>query len=100
MANQFQIRTKPASRLVGGLALIASAWLSLVLVPAHAASGLGRTPVAQQPDSRPTPHHDQDDRWGGRGRPNSVRPDHPHLPPRPVVVVPPCKRGGHGITPC
>jgi hypothetical protein len=29
-----------------------------------------------------------------------VRPHHPHHPPRPVVVVPPCKRGGHGITPC
>jgi hypothetical protein len=44
-------------------------------------------------------HHDKEDTWGGRGRPRSVRPDRPHYPPRPVVVVPPCKRGGPGITP-
>jgi hypothetical protein len=32
--------------------------------------------------------------------PPAVRPQvNPH-PPRPVVVVPPCKRGGPGITPC
>ena len=37
---------------------------------------------------------------GPRGRPPVVRPPiHPH-PPRPVIVVPPCKRGGPGITPC
>lgn len=45
-------------------------------------------------------HHHDGDQFGGRGRPTSVRPHHPHHPPRPVVVVPPCKRGGHGITPC
>lgn len=37
---------------------------------------------------------------GPRGRPPTIRPPiHPH-PPHPVVVVPPCKRGGPGITPC
>jgi len=37
---------------------------------------------------------------GPRGRPPIVRPPiHPHPPP-PVIVVPPCKRGGPGITPC
>lgn len=37
---------------------------------------------------------------GPRGRPPVTRPPiHPH-PPHPVIVVPPCKRGGPGITPC
>lgn len=45
--------------------------------------------------------HDMNDRnEGPRGRPPVVRPPiHPH-PPHPIIVVPPCKRGGHGITPC
>lgn len=29
-----------------------------------------------------------------------VRPPIRVTPPRPVIVVPPCKRGGPGITPC
>lgn len=39
---------------------------------------------------------------GGRGLPppEVVRPDRPVVPPRDVVVVPACKRGGPGITPC
>lgn len=37
---------------------------------------------------------------GGRGTPTVVRPTRPVVPPRPVVVLPPCKRGGPGITPC
>lgn len=37
---------------------------------------------------------------GPRGRPPVVRPPiRPH-PPGPIIVVPPCKRGGPGITPC
>lgn len=35
---------------------------------------------------------------GPRGTP--VRPPIKATPPKPVVVVPPCKRGGPGITPC
>jgi hypothetical protein len=37
---------------------------------------------------------------GGRGTPTVVRPTRPAVPPRPLVVLPPCKRGGPGITPC
>jgi hypothetical protein len=37
---------------------------------------------------------------GGRGRPVVVRPTRPVVPPRPVVVVSPCYRGGPGITRC
>lgn len=38
---------------------------------------------------------------GGRSAPPvAVRPVRPVVPPRPVIVVPPCKRGGPGITPC
>ena len=37
---------------------------------------------------------------GGRGAPAVVRPARPVGPPRPVIVVAPCKRGGPGITPC
>lgn len=51
-------------------------------------------------DDRMDGRHDADERWGGRGHPTSVRPQHPPHPPRHVVVVPPCKRGGPGITPC
>lgn len=36
---------------------------------------------------------------GPRGTP-AVRPPIKVTPPKPVVVVPPCKRGGPGITPC
>ena len=36
---------------------------------------------------------------GPRGTP-VVRPPIRVTPPRPVIVVPPCKRGGPGITPC
>lgn len=36
---------------------------------------------------------------GQRGTP-SIRPVRPVVPPRPVVVKPPCQRGGPGITPC
>lgn len=43
---------------------------------------------------------DRDGFNGPRGRPPMIRPPiHPHPPP-PVIVVPPCKRGGPGITPC
>lgn len=35
---------------------------------------------------------------GPRGVP--ARPPVRATPPRPVIVVPPCKRGGPGITPC
>lgn len=51
-------------------------------------------------DERMDGRHDLHARWGGRGHPTAVRPHHPHHPPRHVVVVPPCKRGGPGITPC
>lgn len=38
---------------------------------------------------------------GGRGTPpTAVRPTRPMVPPRPLIVVPACKRGGPGITPC
>lgn len=37
---------------------------------------------------------------GPRGTPAVVRPPIPVAPPEPTVVVPPCKRGGPGITPC
>lgn len=37
---------------------------------------------------------------GPRGAPPAVRPPIRVTPPAPVVVVPPCKRGGPGITPC
>lgn len=37
---------------------------------------------------------------GPRGTPPAVRPPIKVTPPTPVVVVPPCKRGGPGITPC
>ena len=37
---------------------------------------------------------------GPRGTPPAVRPPIRVNPPAPVVVVPPCKRGGPGITPC
>ena len=38
---------------------------------------------------------------GGRGTPPVVlRPSRPVVPPRPVVVVVPCQRGGPGITRC
>ena len=37
---------------------------------------------------------------GPRGTPPVVRPPIKVNPPAPVVVIPPCKRGGPGITPC
>lgn len=37
---------------------------------------------------------------GGRGTPVVVRPNRPVVPPRPVVVVVPCTRGGPSITRC
>lgn len=37
---------------------------------------------------------------GSRGPLIRVRPTRPVIPPRPVVVKPPCQRGGAGITPC
>lgn len=43
--------------------------------------------------------HDHGNVEGPRGRPPVVRPPI-HRPPHPVIVVPPCKRGGPGITPC
>lgn len=37
---------------------------------------------------------------GPRGMPPAVRAPIRTTPPRPTIVVPPCKRGGPGITPC
>jgi hypothetical protein len=37
---------------------------------------------------------------GSRGPLIRVRPVRPLVPPRPVVVVPPCGRGGLGVTRC
>ena len=91
-----------ARHMLGTLALAALALLGSL--PAHATDARGRPqPVAPRLDSRDQHHGDRDHhgkRWGVRGHPKIDRPGVPHHPPRPVVVVPPCKRGGHSITPC
>lgn len=37
---------------------------------------------------------------GPHGTPQVVRPPIRVNPPQPVIVVPPCKRGGPGVVPC
>lgn len=78
MSSQFKIQ--------GSLkALMAAATMAVLSLPAMDASAQ-RAPTVG---------------GGGRGTPPTVmRPTRPMVPPRPVVVVPPCKRGGPGITPC
>jgi glucose dehydrogenase len=96
-------------QVLGTLAILSATLLSSL--PAHATDAQGRlqhtgqTPqhAAQTMQGRDRhyggrDHHD--DRWKGRGQPKAERPGRPPYPPRPVVVVPPCKRGGPGITPC
>lgn len=76
MSSQFKIQ--------GSLkALMAAATMAVLSLPAMDANAQ-RAPTIS----------------GGRGTPTVVRPARPMVPPRPVVVVPPCKRGGPGITPC
>jgi hypothetical protein len=108
MAQQTSImRTTGAGstrRVLGALALVSITLLGSL--PAHATDTRGRgrmQPVVQTMDGRDKHHGGRDHhdhQWGGRGHAKAERPDRPHHPPRPVVVVPPCKRGGPGITPC
>lgn len=117
MGIQHRVQNRPAQLLAGA----AIAGILLFTTQAHAAESRGReAPRVQslaQNDHRGDngrPHeHEQEqrrehegagprdhDEYGPRGRPPVIRPPiHPH-PPHPVIVVPPCKRGGPGITPC
>lgn len=78
MTSQFKVQ--------GSLkALVAAAAAAVLSMPAMDANAQ-RAPTAS---------------GGGRGTPPVVtRPTRPVVPPRPVVVVRPCNRGGPGITPC
>lgn len=96
-------------RVLGTLAILSATLLSSL--PAHATDARGRlqhtgktlqhpAQTMQGRDRHHSGHDHHDDRWSGRGHPKAERPGRPPHPPRPVVVVPPCKRGGPGITPC
>ena len=73
---------KVQGSMKGLLLAVATVVVAMTSMPANAAGGRVATTT------------------GGRGAPVAVRPDRPVVPPRPVIVVPPCKRGGPGITPC
>lgn len=59
-------------------------------------------PVAQSTPKMPTVSAMQNSSRMFRATPIGTpnRPAKPLVPPRPVIVVPPCKRGGPGIEPC
>lgn len=99
MENRHSVWQLPAQLLAG----VAMASALLFTAQAQAAGnhqGGARSQVQPLALKTQGGHHHGDVHAGGRGHPTSVRPHRPHHPPRPVIVVPPCKRGGRGITPC
>lgn len=117
MGIQHRSHHRPAQFLAGA----AIAGFLLFTTQAHAAESRGREAPRGQSLAQNDPRSDfgrpnereqeqrreregagprDRDEHGPRGRPPVVRPPIQPHPPHPVIVVPPCKRGGPGITPC